>query len=164
VGRVISRVGLISDTHGRLDPRVHQAFAGVDAIVHAGDVCGDAIIYELMTISPNVTAVLGNCDRGDDAWGLEPLAATTVDGVRFLAVHDIHAIGAHIPDDVDVVVHGHSHKPSSIWRGRVLLINPGSASQRRTMPSRSVAVVEIGDDASLEVRSIMLDDIGPALP
>src|SRR4051812_28330592 len=54
-------VGLISDTHGLLRPSVHQALAGVDLILHAGDVGGDEILLELRTIAP-VHAVYGNTD------------------------------------------------------------------------------------------------------
>jgi hypothetical protein len=156
---VVSRVGLISDTHGHLDPRVYVALEGVDAILHAGDVCDDGVLYELQTIAPRVSAVLGNCDIAGGAWTLEPVARDTVAGVRFLVVHDLSTLG-EIPGDVDVVVHGHTHKPSIEYRERTLLVNPGSASQRRKMPSRSVAVLGISDDGSIEPQAIMLDSIG----
>ncbi len=153
-----ARVGLISDTHGRLDPRVHAAFEGVDAILHAGDVCADAVLYELQAIAPRLVAVRGNCDVGDDSWGLEYLARTTIEGVRFLVIHDFSDLN-EIAGDVDVIVHGHSHRPGVVRHGRVLAVNPGSASQRRMMPSRSVAIVEIADDGSCEVSTIMLDEL-----
>jgi len=160
VSRTISRVGLISDTHGHLDSRVHQALEGVDAIIHAGDVGGDAVLYELQTIARRLTAVRGNCDAGGDAWGLEPVARVTIEGVRFLVIHDIGHV-ASVPEDVDVIVFGHSHRPAVLRHGHALAINPGSASQRRSMPSRSVAIVHIADDGSIETRSVMLDDIAP---
>jgi len=160
---VLSRVGLISDTHGHLDPRVYDAFDGVEAIIHAGDVCADSVLYELQTIAPHLIAVLGNCDVGSDAWGLQHVARVTIDGVRFLVIHDFSDL-TEIPEDADVVVHGHSHKPSVVHHGRVLAVNPGSASQRRRMPSRSVAIVDILEDGSVETRSIMLDAIAPLQP
>lgn len=156
--RTVSRVGLISDTHGHLDPRVHTALAGVDAILHAGDVCGDAILYELLTIAPSVVAVSGNCDRGDDAWGLVHVARTTIATTRFLVIHELQDLGPG-PDDVDVVVFGHTHRPETRFAHGVLYVNPGSASQRRRMPSRSVGVLDIHDDGSVLPHIVMLDTI-----
>ncbi len=153
------KVGLISDTHGVLDPRVHEAMAGVDAIVHAGDVGTDAVLYELETIA-TVTAVLGNCDYGIPGFDLSLMAKTTIGGVRVLVIHDIHDLG-EVPDDVDVVVCGHSHRPSIQQVGRVLVVNPGSASQRRLMPSRSVGLLEITGSGDLNARIVLLDDKAP---
>lgn len=156
-----ARVGLISDTHGVLDSRVHAAFEAVDAILHAGDVCADEVLYELQAITPHVVAVRGNCDWGDGGWRLEHVARATIEGVRFLVIHDLSDLG-EIPDDVDIVVHGHSHRPGIVLHGRVLAVNPGSASQRRRMPSRSVAIIEIADDGSFEAHAVMLDELaGP---
>ena len=63
------RIGLISDTHNLLRPEARQALAGVACILHAGDICGQAVLDELGAIAP-VTAVRGNNDRGP--WA-EPL-------------------------------------------------------------------------------------------
>jgi len=151
-------VGLVSDTHGVLDARVHEALAGVDAIVHAGDVCKDAVLYELEGIAP-VTAVLGNCDEyGVPGFDLPAVARLTLGGVRLLVIHDIHDLGP-VPDDVDVVVCGHSHMPGVQWFGRALVVNPGSSSQKRLMPSRSVGLLEIAEGGELSARIIALDDL-----
>ena len=56
-------LGIISDTHGVLSPEVHNLFAGVDQIIHAGDIGGEDILFELETIAP-VVAVYGNTDTG----------------------------------------------------------------------------------------------------
>ena len=55
------KIGVISDTHGYLDPRVESLFQGVDHILHAGDIGYASIILELEFIAP-VTAVNGNND------------------------------------------------------------------------------------------------------
>jgi len=157
------RVGIISDTHGRLDERAEKAFrdAGLSAILHAGDVCSPHVLYDLEDIAP-VTAVAGNCDYdGVPGWGLDAIARTKVYGVRFLVVHDLHTLGP-IPEDVDVVVCGHSHRPREEWQGRTLILNPGSASQRRAQPSRTVGVLDIAEDGALTFELVALDDIGPA--
>ena len=57
------KIGVISDTHNFLDPKVHELFAGVNHILHAGDIGNATIISELEAIAP-VTAVYGNTDMG----------------------------------------------------------------------------------------------------
>ena len=155
-----TRVGLISDTHGRLDPRVLAVFAEegpLAAIVHAGDIGSDpGVLWELEAVAP-VTAVLGNCDFPLGGLELTGLARVNVAGVRILAIHDFGDLGP-MPPDVDVVVRGHSHVPSVQEHGGVLVVNPGSASQRRRMPSRSVAILELVDQGRPGARIIMLDD------
>lgn len=152
------RVGLISDTHGVLDERVALAFAGVGAIVHAGDVCAPHVLWELEAIAP-LTAVAGNCDHAAmPGFDLDYVARATIDGVRFLVIHDFMDLGP-IPEDVDVVVCGHSHVPRSDWHGRTLVVNPGSASQRRRQPSRTVGVLEVSAGSVGRFTLIPLDEI-----
>lgn len=157
-GRV-TRIGVISDTHDVVDPRVHDALAGVDAIVHAGDVCSVPVLAELEVIAPVRALALGNCDSPQAGLGSRPLARAVFDGVTVLAIHDFTDLGP-IPGDVDVVVCGHTHKPRVEWHGRVLVVNPGSASQRRRMPFRSVGVLEIAGDGSFEFHLRSLDEFG----
>lgn len=142
------RVGLISDTHGRLDRQAVRTFAeeGVAAILHAGDIGGPHILYELGAVAP-VTAVLGNNDYPMPGLDLETVARVRVGGVRFLVIHDFLDLGP-IPGDVDVVVCGHTHRPRNEWHGSVLVANPGSASQRRSMPNRSVGIIDIAEDGA----------------
>lgn len=136
-------VGLISDTHGTLSEAARRALDGVDHIVHAGDVCSASVLMQLEAIAP-VTAVAGNCDRPGGALDLEPVVRVSIAGVRFLVIHDLADLG-ELPDDVDVVVCGHSHRPREEWHGNTLVVNPGSASQRRSMPHRTVALLELRD-------------------
>lgn len=99
---------------------------------------------ELESIAP-VTAVAGNCDLR--VMPDLPFTATlSIVGTRILAVHDLTTLGP-VPDDVDVVVCGHTHRPREEWHGGVLVLNPGSASQRRSMPHRSVARLELSPNA-----------------
>jgi len=158
-----TRVGLISDTHGWLDPRARAALAAelpLAGIVHAGDIGNAVVIDELEMLAPPVTAVVGNCDFSSIP-GLprETVARVTVAGKVVLVIHDFTELGP-IPEDVDVVVRGHSHEPSMQWRDGVLVVNPGSASQRRRHPSCSVGVLEIAGDGTLSARLIELDELG----
>jgi len=159
---VLTRVGLISDTHGWLDPRAVTALRAEEplaAIVHAGDIGADPrVLYELEAIAP-VTAVLGNCDAPQPGFELGGIARLRVGDTRILVIHDFADLGP-IPEDVDVVVRGHSHVPGVAWHGSVPVINPGSATQRRRQDSCTVGVLEIAEDGRLGTRIIALDELG----
>lgn len=125
------RIGLISDTHNLVRPEALQYLAGCDAIIHAGDICNPAVLDALGKIAA-VTAVRGNNDIGDWAASLPTHARLTVQQVTILVVHDIADVGADPRGEgIDVVVTGHSHKPSISERDGVLFVNPGSAGPRR---------------------------------
>ncbi len=145
-------IGLISDTHGMLRPQVHQALAGVDVILHAGDVCGDDILRELALIAP-VSAVYGNCDVPGDP-SLAASIERAFDGLRVHVSHG-HELGRPKPEqllaayDADVIVYGHTHK-QLVHRaddGR-LVVNPGAAGPARFNLSPSVARLIIEDGAA----------------
>jgi hypothetical protein len=151
----LTRVGLISDTHGLLRPEALDALRGSDAIVHAGDIGTRAILDALAAIAP-VTAVRGNNDHGAWAMDIPDDNVLAVDGVSIYVIHDLAtmrvdpAAAGH-----RVVVSGHSHRPSCVERDGVWYVNPGSAGPRRfTLP---VAVAELQvDDARVEPRLIEL--------
>jgi uncharacterized protein len=142
------KVGLISDTHNYLDPRVPKVFEGVDHILHAGDVGLPLIIVELEQIAP-VTAVVGNTDEG---LSLRETELVTLAGKKFLLHHIVTPgegsprIAAKLNAEVpDVVMFGHTHKPFAQQFGRTLFFNPGYAGKQRFDLPRSVAIMEIRD-------------------
>jgi len=127
----ITRIGLISDTHNLVRPEALQHLAGCDAIIHAGDICEQAVLDALEQIAP-VTAVRGNNDTGDWARALPTHALLTAQQVTILVVHDIADVEADLRSKgIGVVVTGHSHKPLIDERDGVLFVNPGSAGPRR---------------------------------
>ena len=146
------RIGVLSDTHGSLDPVVLDAFEGVDRIIHAGDIGNPRVLLELETIAP-VTAVLGNTDHASAALPLRPVERPRLGGIRFLVVHDARGIAD--PGDARVVVMGHTHRPQVSEVGGVLYVNPGSVSAPRGGTAPGVALVEIVAD-HIEVRIIPL--------
>lgn len=156
----VIRVGLISDTHGLLRPEVHQAFAGVDMILHAGDVCGDEILDELELIAPT-TAVFGNCDMATDPRLAERIEIT-VGGLRIHVSHG-HELGRPNPVqmaseyDADVYVYGHTHRQVIQRIGSKLIINPGSAGPQRFDLAPSVAVLTISDGVADAVLTEFVD-------
>lgn len=142
------RVGLISDTHGLLRPQVHEVFAGVSRILHAGDVCSDTILDELSLIAP-VQAVWGNCDSPFEP-GLCEAIDVTIGGVRIHVQHG-HELGRPRPAQVaaayaaDVCVYGHTHKQVIEHVDGRLIVNPGAAGPRRFDLTPCVAILTIAD-------------------
>ena len=138
------KIGVISDTHGFLDPKVPEIFAGVSHILHAGDIGGDSIIVELEAIAP-VTAVLGNTD-GSPTFRITEVVAL---GQRKFFVHHIvnpHALKENLQLQVarerpDAVVFGHTHKIFCETIGGVLYLNPGYAGKPKFGAERSVAIL-----------------------
>jgi len=153
-------IGLISDTHGLLRPEVHSALAGVELILHAGDVCGDDILDELRLIAP-VRAVYGNNDAPWDS-GLVQAIDETFGGMRVHVSHG-HEVGKVTPEnlaaayDADVIVYGHTHVQRVTRLDGRLIVNPGAAGPRRFKLEASVALLTIANGTS-EVEIISLTD------
>lgn len=140
------KLGLISDTHGFLDPRVEKIFAGVDHILHAGDIGPDLIIHELNAIAP-VTAVLGN---NDDSPSFRLTETVELGGKKFLVHHIVTPRALHsdlkerfAQDRPEVVIFGHSHKMFNEVIGGIHFLNPGYAGKPRFNQTRSVALLEL---------------------
>lgn len=129
--KLMSRIGIISDTHSLLRPEARNFLVGCDQIVHAGDICGPEIIEALARIAP-VTAVRGNNDRGEWARGLAETVMLKVGEVWLYVIHDLAQLDIEPrAAKVRVVISGHSHKPRIEQREEVLYLNPGSAGPRR---------------------------------
>ena len=138
------KLGIISDTHGFLDPRIAELFADVDHILHGGDVGAHTLLCELEAIAP-VTAVLGNTDVG---LSLNLTEVVQLDGRKFLVHHIVnpHALGDDLKTGIgrerpDVVVFGHTHKPFCETINGGLFLNPGYAGKQRFALERSVAIL-----------------------
>jgi uncharacterized protein len=153
------RIAVLSDTHAprrwtSCPPAVAARLAGVDLILHAGDVCRAWVLDELSAFAP-VEAVLGNNDTADvAAWGAPETLVLDLDGLAVGMVHDAgpaqgraRRMRRRFPA-ADLVVFGHSHIPldRSDPEGPRLL-NPGSPTDRRRQPHGTMALlrVEAGD-------------------
>jgi uncharacterized protein len=135
----VLRVFVLADTHDRLPEKVTELAKDADEIWHLGDVCADAILNELRAIGPGVTVVRGNCDSNFE-W---PLVVDLVrGGLKFRLQH---VPPDRLPDDVDVVLHGHTHVPRNERRGRVLFLNPGCVTRPNRGAPPSVAWLEIAN-------------------
>jgi putative phosphoesterase len=140
-------IGVVSDTHGYLGGDAVQLFAGVDAIIHAGDVGTVSVLERLARIAP-VTAVAGNVDVDGPARDLPNEVYTQIAGIWVLVGHRVHRLeGLRDPakDGVRLVVSGHTHRARSEVVDGVLYLNPGSAGAPRFGLPPSVALVTIAE-------------------
>lgn len=136
------RVGLVADTHGLLRPPVLDWLRGSDHVIHAGDLCDEAVLAALRALAP-LTVVRGNNDRGAWAAALPEAATVTLGGVAVHVVHDLKEL--ELPPGVRVVVCGHSHHPKVQEREGVLYVNPGSAGPRRFKLPISAGELRLAD-------------------
>jgi putative phosphoesterase len=128
---VTFRIGIISDTHGLLRPEAELRLAGVDHIIHGGDIGHSDIIAALRRIAP-VTAIRGNVDRGDWARDYADTKLVRLADRSIFVVHDLKVLQIDpVSLGIDVIVSGHSHVPKVETVGGVLYLNPGSAGRRR---------------------------------
>jgi len=153
------KIGLVSDTHGHLDPQILHLFQGVDHILHAGDVGFPSLILDLEAVAP-VTVVRGNTD--DPRFEFRDLEVVELSGRKFLLHHivDPDALTErlqlsflhHAPD---VVVFGHTHRKHHQLIGGRLFINPGYSGAPRHSTSRSVAILEVsGDELTVDFHGL----------
>lgn len=168
----ILRVGLVADTHvpgalPQLPASLHTALAGVDCLVHAGDLIALSVLDELEQIAPTA-AVVGNCDPPEVASRLPARTTLSLAGHRVGVQHGhqrhalqnqyvgrgygapefdlfYQAMSAQLPE-CDVIVFGHFHAPVvREWRG-ILFVNPGSIAPPHSRPT--YAVLELGSKVS----------------
>jgi putative phosphoesterase len=136
-------IGLVSDTHGLVRPEIFTALAGVELILHAGDVGGQAVLSELSVIAP-VRAVYGNTD-GPGEPGLDAQLRLKIEDVSIHVSHGHEVGGSPTPEKLlsrytaDVIVFGHTHKSLVDRQGGRLVVNPGAAGPRRFKLKPSVA-------------------------
>jgi len=146
-------IGVLSDTHGYLDPLILDLFARVDHIIHAGDIVDPRHLSQLAALAP-VTAVAGNADTGELDRALPRESSGEVGGIRFVVGHkrkrllkrlvagklNIDQNGA-VPN---LVVFGHEHMPYAAWVDGTLLLNPGTASSpEEEDDDPTVAIVQV---------------------
>lgn len=161
------RVGLISDIHGKLRPRVFELFAGVDRILFAGDVERLELLDELEVIAP-VDAVWGNVDGHEiRRWTAESVELE-LEGVHFAVNHgDLVAPRfdslLKLFPTADVIVHGHSHVPRCDRVGSRWIVNPGAATKPRSGHPASVAIALV-ENGEVQITHLSLADGAPFTP
>ncbi|MFZ3101043.1 MAG: YfcE family phosphodiesterase [Desulfitobacteriaceae bacterium] len=147
------RIGVLADTHlhesQALPSFVWDTLAGVDLILHAGDVIKAQILEDLAILAP-VRAVRGN----SDGWELADLPSRDLinhAGLRIGLIHGHVGVGRTTPERafnafvggaVEVIVFGHSHQPYLEWRDNILLFNSGSPTDKRREKQYSMGIIE----------------------
>lgn len=150
------RIGVISDTHGLLRPQAVVALAGVELLLHAGDVGDPRLLDPLREIAP-LTVVRGNVDHGGWARELPATEAVEIEGQLLFMLHDLDDLDLDpVAAGISAVIYGHSHRPGIERRDGVLYLNPGSAGPRRFRLPVTVALLRIGPDG-LEPEIIELE-------
>jgi len=153
--RMIRKVGVISDTHiphfKKLPEAIWEHFAGVELIIHAGDLSILSVLDELETIAP-VVAVQGNVEYEEVVLKLPIKREVVVGHCRVGIVHILGDSKTHVRmarqefPDARVVVFGHSHIPYNQEHDGQLLFNPGSATDRRRQPRCSIGLLYVDDE------------------
>jgi len=157
------RFGILSDTHGRLDPAVLKYFAKVERIFHAGDIGSEELLAALKKIAP-VTAIRGNNDLGTPLERLPDLERIEIDGREILLIHNVKddwkptgEIKERLKGaDPDLVISGHSHKGLIEQKEGVIYFNPGGAGPKRFSLKRSIGLMEWSKEG-IRLKLIFLD-------
>ena len=143
------KIGIVSDTHGLLRPEVAPALAGVDRILHLGDVGDPEILGALAKLAP-ITAIRGNIDTHGPCARLPETEVVTLAGRDFYLLHDLHQL------DLDpaaagfaAVLYGHSHKPEIRHHKGILYMNPGSCGPRRFQLPITCGQITISPDGQM---------------
>ena len=148
------RIGVLSDTHNLLRPRVLELLAGCDRILHAGDVGDLEILRQLEQIAP-VSAVRGNTDAGRTAAELPEELTGDLDGLPFGMIHRREDVPRSWTSNLRLVIFGHSHRPEMDWRGQCLLLNPGACGARRFKLPLTLAILTVTEDRLIpEIRAV----------
>ncbi len=154
------RIGVISDTHGLFDESIISIFAGVDAILHAGDIGKLEVIDRLEAIA-QVFAVCGNNDTSMPFPNerVEQLAGRRV-MIRhiFGELHQLKNAQRKTLELIrpDIVIFGHSHRPYQQKLDNTILFNPGSAGPKRFSLPRTVGMLSL-KPSSADAQIISLD-------
>jgi hypothetical protein len=159
----VTRIALLSDTHAPrfwkgCPPGVARALDGVDAILHAGDVCTAGVLDELARFAP-VHAVLGNNDGADvAAWGAPERLEIDLAGLPVAMLHDsgpAKGRGARLRrmfPAARLVVFGHSHIPWDETYDGQRAVNPGSPTDKRRQPHPTMGELTVIDGEVRDLR------------
>jgi hypothetical protein len=150
------KIGVVSDTHGLLRPEVAPALAGVDRILHLGDVGKASILEDLAKIAP-VTAIRGNIDREGPCAELPETDVLLLAGRYVYMLHDLKTL--HLDPAAGkfaAVLFGHTHVPNYYTKKGVLYFNPGSCGPRRFELPVTVGLLTVGEDGKFEAEIVPL--------
>ena len=137
------RIFVLADTHNHLPENLESLTKNADEIWHLGDLCAPSLLITLENVGPPVTLVRGNCDSNYE-WPL--VVDLKRNGLRFRLAHVPPAQPAQ---DVDVVLHAHTHVPRNERRNGVLFLNPGCVTRPNRGAPPSVAHLDLAAEGRL---------------
>ena len=144
----MTRVAVLSDTHGLLRPEVIQIVADCDAIIHGGDINNQQILDQLSALAP-LYVVRGNNDK-EWAEHLPESITVQIEDCAIFVVHNKKFIPSEL-HGIDAVIFGHSHKYAEQMIDGRLWLNPGSCGKRRFDQEITLAILTInGKELSVE--------------
>lgn len=157
----IMKIGIISDTHNYLNPRIVEYLQNVDLILHAGDIGSQEILDRLALIAP-LTAIRGNTDYRKTLSTLPEQVITTLGNITFLIIHDIGNINffceklkrGEFHPLPRVIVYGHTHQAFYKKIDEFIFLNPGSATHSRDHRKPSLSILELQDSEIISNRLI----------
>lgn len=157
------RLGLISDTHGKLRPEVQEIFRGVHQVIHCGDVGSSGLLDDLARIAP-VSAVYGNTDGLAVRLRCQRVVRVVLGGLVVVATHGDQwkeltpKALSEMFTDADIIAYGHTHEPFvGVVGTGTTVINPGAATHPRGGYGPSVGLVDLEPGAPPKARIIPLD-------
>lgn len=160
------KIGVISDTHGTINPRVYEVFENVDLILHAGDIGTEDVITSLQTLAP-VKAVHGNVDTFPLTTHYPASLALKIDGVGICVVHQFISLRNSVITDaakqagvkqIDVLIHGHTHQARLTREDGALIFNPGAAGKRRFSLKPAVGLLTIEGQGGYRPEIVYLEE------
>ena len=158
------KIGIISDTHGRLSSQLYEIFKDVECIIHAGDIGNEDVLLDLEVIAP-VEAVRGNVDFFPGAEKLPRKQIVEISGLRFGIIHGDQLrhpdLVTNLPrvfaeDRVNVIIFGHTHRLYYRRQNSLWLINPGVADPAIDKLPSTVIQLEISLTKEILVFPILL--------
>ncbi|MEN1967187.1 metallophosphoesterase family protein [Lentibacillus sp. N15] len=157
------KIVVTSDTHmpskgNQLPNRLVRELVTTDLIIHAGD-WSSLEVYDMLVAYAPVKGVYGNVDGENIRERFPVKELVTIGGYRIGVVHghgekkttEKRALEAFSDDEVDVLIFGHSHIPMLRYFKKVLLLNPGSPTDKRVLPHYSFAVLEVDEEIRAEL-------------
>ena len=140
------KILVLADTHDKLPANIEPLGEAADEIWHLGDVCSPTILQTIENFGPPVTVVRGNCDSNFD-WPLFVDLKRNGIGLRL-----VHIPPDSAPENIEVVLHGHTHVPRNERLGGVLFLNPGCVTRPNRGVPPSVAFLEVAADGEIKWR------------
>lgn len=165
----MTRLAIISDTHipvraPDLPPTAWRIIESCDGLLHGGDIMSAEFLARLRERAPQLWAVRGNNDHDPPLRALPETVEVEIGGTSIAMIHDSGAADGRRERlrrrfrAARVVVFGHSHMPVADDDGDLLLLNPGSPTDRRRMPTFTMAVLQAaGGDTRAEIVDLGLE-------